>query len=406
MQICWIIARQLCIIVQVTKMKKYLILIGLLLFAGVITGCQATTTTTLSTTFSNPNPDYCVLGQNEGVFVCQKTWSSYFDAPISLKIYISQTSTFDLEEVFDTTEMYLEEYHKLMDKYNHYDDVVNVYSINNSDTYPITVGLDLFNVIKYGLDHEDVVVSGGVSLFNIALGPILSIWHDARENSACQDSLAYSYCPVPASEIEANTTSTNPDDIIIDEENLTISFLEPNMEIDLGGYGKGYVSEIITDYLDGLDIDYILNAGNSNLKAGGENPDRENQLFYIGLIRPTIEFTLSKEFYAYIKIPSGISVVTSGNYQRFFKGIEDEVVYHHIIDPRTNYPGGEAMSVTVFYEDGALSDIYSTAIYLMTIEEGLAFVNQTPNLEAVWYKTDGTLVYSENFEDLYFYMFP
>ncbi|NLZ61877.1 MAG: FAD:protein FMN transferase, partial [Acholeplasmataceae bacterium] len=56
--------------------------------------------------------------------------------------------------------------------------------------------------------------------------------------------------------------------------------------------------------------------------------------------------------------------------------------------------------------DGALADIYSTAIYLLTIDEGVEFVNQTPGLEAVWYKTDGTLVYSENFEDKYLHLLP
>jgi thiamine biosynthesis lipoprotein len=293
-----------------------------------------------------------------------------------------------------------------MDKYNHYDGVVNVHSINNREQDEVEISQKLFSIIKYAMDHEDVVISEAVSLFNIALGPILTIWHDARESSNCLDSLAYSHCPVPTSQVEANTVSTNPQNIVLSEENLMISFLEEGMEIDLGGFGKGYAAEMVTDYLDEQEIIYIFNAGNSNLKAGGENPDREDSLFYIGLIRPTIEFTLQKTFYAYIKIPSGISVVTSGNYQRFFKGIEDEVVYHHIIDPRTNFPGGEAMSVTVFCEDGALADIYSTAIYLLSVQEGLSYVDQVEGLEAVWYQTDGTLVYSENFEATYLYMLP
>lgn len=377
-------------------MKKILIMLGILFIVGFVSGCRDI----------NPNPEYCVLGKTEGVYVCQKTWSSYFDAPISLKIYLSRDDDHNLDDIFDETEAILKEYHNLMDKYNHYDGVVNVYSINNSGVEPLVIGDKLFQAIKYALEQEDAVMVDGVSLFNIALGPILSIWHNARESTDCEDSLAYSYCPVPMEEIANNQVSTDPDNIVLNEENLTIQFLKPDMEIDLGGCGKGYVAEIVTDHLDRLGITYIFNAGNSNLKAGGVNPDRSDGLFYIGLIRPTIEFTLQNTFYAHIKIPSGMSVVTSGNYQRFFKGLDDKIVYHHIIDPRTNYPGGEAMSVTVFYEDGALADIYSTAIYLLTIDEGVEFVNQTPGLEAVWYKTDGTLVYSENFEDKYLHLLP
>lgn len=392
-------------------MKKLLVVLLLLFSFGSVAACNGTTTTTPTTNVStaaitNPNPDYCVPGRDVGVFVCTKTWSSYFDAPISLKIYTDADDTFNLDEIFAAVEALLRDYHRLMDKYNPYDGIINAYSINHRSGDDIVVGADLFAIIEYALAHEDVVVAGDESLFNIALGPILSIWHDARESAACEDTLAYSYCPVPTAELAASTISTNPDDIVLDRETLSVSFLGEGMEIDLGGFGKGYVSELITDYLDDLGIRYLLNAGNSNVKAGGSNTERDDGLFYIGLIRPTIEFTLTKTFYAYIKIPSGISVVTSGNYQRFFKGIDDDVVYHHIIDPRTNYPGGEAMSVTVFHEDGALADIYSTAVYLLTIEEGVAFVNATPGLEAVWYKTDGTLVYSDNFEDLYLYMIP
>jgi len=90
-------------------------------------------------------------------------------------------------------------------------------------------------------------------------------------------------------------------------------------------------------------------------------------------------------------------VVTSGNYQRYFKEIDTGDVYHHIIDPRTNYPGGDCMSVTVIYPDSALADIYSTAIYLLTVEEGLDFVNNTLELEAVWYGYDGKITYSNGF---------
>lgn len=91
-----------------------------------------------------------------------------------------------------------------------------------------------------------------------------------------------------------------------------------------------------------------------------------------------------------------MSVVTSGNYQRYFLGADDSLVYHHIIDPRTNYPGGEAMSVTLFFEEGALADLYSTAIYLLSVEEGLAVVNQKEGMEAIWYLSDGSVIESDH----------
>lgn len=389
-------------------MKKFVLLLFMLFFFGLLSGCQRSTTLSTTTTLStiaNPNSDYCSPGKNEGVFVCQKTWSAYFDAPITLKIYFSANDQFILEDVFSEVEEILQTHHELFDKYNAYPELTNVFAINRSLESSIAIDPILFDAIAFALQHDDEVQINGDSLFNIALGPVLNVWHNARENSACVEEIAYSVCPVPNDILSTATFAVDPSQIVLQEELHTISFLEPDMEIDLGGYGKGYVSEVITDYLDALQVRYILNAGNSNVKAGGVNTERDDGLFYIGLVRPVIEFAMPS-FYAYLRIPAGVSVVSSGNYQRFFIGEEDQKVYHHIIDPRTNYPGGEAMSVSVIYEDGALADIYSTAIYLMTIQEGLTFVNQTEGLEAIWYQEDGEIVFSENFEEMYLYSTP
>jgi thiamine biosynthesis lipoprotein len=350
----------------------------------------------------NPDPDFCVAGREDGVFVCSKTWSLYFGpTPISLKIYMTESDDFVVADLVANVGAILEEYHQLFDKYHAYDGLVNVHTINQSGTEPTLLNQKLYDAIAFGLAHGGDIQRGGVELFNIALGPVLSIWHDARESSACVGNV----CPVPTTAIESGTFATDPAKILMDSQTRSITFQEAGMAIDLGGYGKGYVAEIICDYLDSLNVRYLLNAGNSNLKAGGFNPDREDGHFYIGLIEPSFDEVFFPEFYAYLRIPEGISVVTSGNYQNYFFG-SDSTVYHHIIDPETFYPGGEAMSVTILAEDGALLDIYSTAIYLLSVDDGLAFVNQTSDLEAIWYLEGGDTVYSDQFEALYLYQIP
>jgi len=64
------------------------------------------------------------------------------------------------------------------------------------------------------------------------------------------------------------------------------------------------------------------------------------------------------------------------------------------------------MSVTIITEDGGLGDIYSTAVFLMSVEEGRAFVEATDGLEAIWYNTDGTVEYSSGFDPYIFELFP
>ncbi|MDD4354493.1 MAG: FAD:protein FMN transferase [Candidatus Izemoplasmatales bacterium] len=372
-------------------MKKFCLI--LLLFSlSLLLACQA----------KNPNPEYCAVGQTDGVFVCSKTWSLYFGpTPISLKLYLSIEDEVEVEAIYEQVESLIVEYHQLFDKYHEYDGIENVYTINHHGLQPTILNELLYDAIAFGLAHEGDIQVDGVNLFNIALGPVLSVWHDARESSQCVDNV----CPIPRDAIDNGTFATDSSKILLNPANQSITFLEEGMAIDLGGYGKGYVAEVISDYLDTLSVNYLLNAGNSNLKAGGENPDREDGHYYIGLIEPNLSESLFFDFYTYLRIPDGISIVTSGNYQNYFFG-PDLTVYHHIIDPRTHYPGGEAMSVTILSEDGALLDIYSTAIYLMTVEEGLDFVNQTDGMEGVWYLPDKTIVYSDQFESLYLYQLP
>jgi FAD:protein FMN transferase len=395
-------------------MKKIIILLLTMTFGIVLASCSLSTTTEDTSTentsstngFANPNTNYCNIGNKPGVYLCQRVYTSYFDTTISLKLYVDETYDYDILQVFDDFEELADKYHKYLDKYNQYDGINNIYTINNTDG-PVVIDQELYDAIAYALEQEDIVKVGNTSLFNIALHPILDVWHNARNNSQCRDDieLGIDYCPIPSEDLSSMTFNIDPKDIILDESNLTIDFAKEDMGIDLGGFAKGYVSEIISSHLNQYDnIKYLLNLGNSNVYAHGINNNNDTGKYYIALTEPSTDFELTTSYYKYIALESGLNLVTSGNYQRFFKNIdtEDKTIYHHIIDPRTNYPGGEAMSITVLYNDGAIADILSTALYLLTIEEGLEFVNNYPGLEAIWYKSESEIFMSENFEDYIF----
>jgi len=371
-------------------MKKLLIAFVSLAAALTLAGCDR---------FENPNETYCREGAVDGVYLCKRTWIDYFDTTVTLQLYVTADDSFDLIATFDAVEAILSRYHKYFDKYFVYEGVANAMTLNLSGTTPTVVDREFFDALAFAIDAADDIVVGDVRLFNPALGPVLSVWHDARENEACEVSiLGVSTCPVPAAALLAGPFETSLADVILDSERLSVAFAKAGMSIDLGGFGKGYVAELVTDYLDGIGARYIFNAGNSNVKAGGVNPNNDTGLYYVALTRPTLDPSPRADYYVYLKVGADVSIVTSGNYQRFFFGAEDGEVYHHIIDPRTNRPGGEAMALTILIEDGARGDIYSTALYLMTVAEGLAFVEATDGLEAVWYLEDGSVVVSSGMD--------
>ncbi len=333
----------------------------------------------------------CSVILETNITECQVFWSEYLHTYINLRVYYENDDYHDqVNNVFQNVENIISKYHKLSDKYDTYPYVTNVKTINDDPTTTHVIDHELFDLISFTLDHQEEVDYR----FNLALGPVLEIWHNYRE--ACNTDLTGLNCPTPLlSDLQAADQFTDPEDISLDEENLTITMLE-NMSIDLGGVSKGYISDKIVEYLDALNfLGYLFNNGESNISIGGSHPTRDNSKYLLAITDPTF----STAYYATVYLGDGDQLVTSGDYQQFF--ISQDVVYHHIISPNTLMPEHHSRSVSIITSDAGLADLYSTAIFTMTIPEGLAFVNNIEGLEAIWYGLDDVIYFSENFEDLY-----
>ncbi len=329
----------------------------------------------------------CSLVEDTDTLECYKNWSSYLHTVVTAKIYFNKYEQIDSLEVFEDLEDIISLYHKISDKYYTYEGYVNIKTINNDPTTTHTILPELYELINFTLTHQEDVDN----LFNMALGPVLTIWHNYREN--CN---IYNVCEVPVMQDLLNAkVYTNPNDIILDSENYTIT-MGPNMSLDLGGISKGYISGKIVEYLDSLNLDgYLINNGESNISIGGTHPTRESGQFLLAITDPT--YTLP--YYATLYLSAGDQLVTSGDYQQYYK--IGDTIYHHIIHNVTLMPEQNSRSVSIVTSDAALADLYSTAIFLMTIEEGQDFVNGIEGLEAIWYGLDGTIYFSENLESMY-----
>ena len=87
--------------------------------------------------------------------------------------------------------------------------------------------------------------------------------------------------------------------------------------------------------------------------------------------------------------------MTSGSYQRFYT-VEGKN-YHHVIDPTTRMPAAYYTSVSVVSRSSALADALSTALFCMSLEEGMALVDSLEGVEALWVLTDGSQRASHGF---------
>ncbi len=363
-------------------MKKFLLIALLLLISITLVACDNDRDETPPLI-----NDECTLIEGTTSLECYKVWTSYLHTVVTLKLYIPEGSLLDNQLAYEEVEKIISFYNDISDKYYLYDNVTNVKTINDNPTEIHIISEELFNLIEFSLDHQDDVDN----LFNIALGPVIKVWHNYRENCHEND-----VCELPTlTELEEANEFTNPDNIIMDRENLSITMSE-GMSIDLGGVSKGYISRVIIEYLDSLELNgYLLNNGESNISLGGVHPTRESGDFNIAVTDPTYELP----YYATVYLGDGDQLVTSGDYQQYFE--VDGEIYHHIISGESLFPDRNSRSISIIFGDPALADLYSTAIFLMTIEEGILFVDSVPNLEAIWYGLDGTIHFSENFESEY-----
>lgn len=311
----------------------------------------------------------------------------YFDTVTTIIGYEESKEEFDA--VCAETAAVLEEYHKLFTIYNRYSDLNNMVTINTvSDGEHSVVEVDekIIDMLLFAKEMYSVT-SGKV---NIAMGSVLSIWHVYRNEG--MDNPSAAELP-PMTKLESAAEHTDIEGLVIDAENNTVHITDPAMRLDVGAIAKGYAVEKAAQYLIEKGVtDYILNVG-GNIRTIGNAGDAESP-WKVGIENPDTSDT-EKPYIEYLKV-TGKSVVTSGSYQRYY--VVDGKSYHHIIDPETLMPGQNYLSVSVLCDDSGLGDAFSTALFLMSYEEGAELVENTENLEAMWVMPDGEQRYSSGFK--------
>ena len=280
----------------------------------------------------------------------------YMDTYINIKIYENSNLKSDIEEIYSY-------YHKLTDRYNSYENVINVYYLNEilTENEYIEIDKNLYDILilalQYSKDYEK---------FNIALANPLDVWKNSKT--------------LPTFE-ELSKKSYNINDLVLNNNKF---MKKTDVKIDLGAIAKGYASEKVKELLELKGYKkYLINAGGHVIAGSHYN----NEKYKIGLEDP-----IEKNIYKIIKLTNK-SVVSSGGYNRYYEF--DNKKFSHIIDPETLYPKEDLLSVTVITEDSIYADVLSTYLSLLSVEEGLEIVNNLDNVEAIFYLEKDNIKYSE-----------
>ena len=298
--------------------------------------------------------------------------------------YADDQETFDEQAIVLKKE--LARYHKYYTIYSSYEDLNNLRTINlNAGIAPVKVDPEIIDLLKFSMELYEKT-NGQI---NIAMGSVLSIWHDYRTAGINEPENA----KLPSmEELQEAAKHTDIHQIIIDEEASTVYLADPEMSLDVGSIGKGYAVQMVADYARELGYDnLIINCGGNVASVG---PRADDSLWTLGIQNPDLT---AKEDVIKTVTFADKCLVTSGDYQRYYT--VDGVEYCHIIDPDTLMPANHFKAVSIIASHSGLADALSTALFNMSYEEGLALINGMENAEAIWIFEDGTIKYSEHFEE-------
>ncbi len=160
--------------------------------------------------------------------------------------------------------------------------------------------------------------------------------------------------------------------ITLDRHQHTVS--KPDqVELDLGGIGKGWTVDRASDWIAGLHP-FLVNAG-GDLYAFGTPPGRSG--WSIGLIDPFDDSGEVDRIQVHEK-----AVATSTISRRRWRQGEDWV--HHLIDPRTGRPANtDAVSVSIIAARVSIAEVLAKVALILGVEPALMWLERLPKVEGL-----------------------
>lgn len=305
-----------------------------------------------------------------------------FDTIIQVIGYAKTQEEF--EGYAGTIHQRFQELSQLYDRFYEYSGVNNIRTINlNAGVAPVEVEPELLEMLSFAKEWCQKT-QGRV---NIAMGPVLEIWHQYRDQYSGQALAADAAGAIPSMEAldDANHFS-NLDKVIIDREKGTVFLEDKKMALDVGAVAKGYAAQLVADEI------YEAGFRSFTISAGGNVITKDPPLdgvrnsWGIGIQDPFADLNKPDSQSLDVALVSNRCVVTSGDYRQFYT-VGDQLI-HHIIDPATLWPANQYRALTVVCEDSGLGDFLSTCLFVMDYDEGRALAEEL-GVGVLWVFPDG-----------------
>jgi len=295
------------------------------------------------------------------------------DTVMTIRIYDNQNNKI-LDKAFDR----LKEIENRMSATIETSDVNEINK--NAGIKPTTVSEETYFVIKQAKHYADI--SNGA--YDPTIGPLVDLW-DIKSDRKPRD-----FIPT-LKEIEEKKSLINYNDLELLDNNQ-VFLKRKGMKINLGGIVKGYATDEVRRILIENKVNAAIIDLGGNIFAHGIKADGSD--WKIGVQNP-LEYT---GIYLGILKVKNKSIVTSGNYERFF--IYDDKRYHHILDSKTGYPSeNEIMGVSIISDRSIDGDALSTTLFVLGLDNGIKLINSIEVAEAVFILKDKSIYMTAGLKD-------
>ncbi|MDO4890568.1 MAG: FAD:protein FMN transferase [Coriobacteriaceae bacterium] len=211
--------------------------------------------------------------------------------------------------------------------------------------------------------------SGG--RFDISIGAVSTLWDFKAGVVPAEDAIREAVKHVDYRNVQVDGT--------------TVTLLDPDAKLDLGGIAKGYIADDLCRMLaDAGCASGFVNLG-GNVKTVGCRPD--GKPWHVGIQDPNdVNQAVVAAVYS-----EGTSAVTSGLYERQFE--QGGRRYWHILDPKTGYPvETDLVSATIFSSASIDGDGYTKPLFMMGCDEALAWIEAKDGIEGLLVDAEGNVV--------------
>lgn len=250
-------------------------------------------------------------------------------------------------------------------KFNFLDSTSPVHAFN-VDNVPLT-DPEVVEVVQAAVAVSEA--SGGA--FDITVRPLVELWGFYGDHPSVPSQRAIDSC---LKMVGYKNLGVEPG---------RVTKRRPDVTIDLGGIAKGYALREAARVLRAGGVDSALIDLGGDVYAIGKKGGKN---WKVGVRNPRGDGVVG------ITAVSNLSVVTSGDYERYFWGKgsgvrgqgsgADSVRYCHIIDPATGWPPRGMISTTVVMRDPLTAQGWSKILFLRGTA-ALPLVEKTGGMEAI-----------------------